>query len=80
MSERPKPTLDEKIALDIAWEQNTLLTGWEKTMAFLERVLGEDEEWNNIDARISRGLSEKLDDAELKQWFLARAERLEDDK
>ena len=79
MSERPKPklTLDEQIAADILWEATTELKGWKKTLGFLERVMG-DEEWNKIDARISRGLSEQIDDPDLKQWFTDRAERLED--
>lgn len=77
MKER-KLTLNEQIAQDILWEATTELKGWQKTLAFLERVMG-DEEWNKIDARISRGLSEEIDDPDLSKWFSDRADRLEGD-
>lgn len=41
LEHKPKLTLEEQVAADIAWEETTKLKGWQKTLAFFERVLGD---------------------------------------
>lgn len=45
--ELPPPVdLEQLLAEDEKWEQETELTGWEKVQAFIARVLGEEDEDN----------------------------------